>query len=200
MWLFCFVSKLHDFPDRSFSGVFDADAFGGEFFADRVGGGKVFGFLGGFALGDLFFDVGFEVFVDRGFFLIAKLCEVEGENLVVVFRDRKLGCVVKLLVLQHVVQQRDAAGRVEVVADGVDKLLMVGGKLIGVDFALLFQVRDALQELLVRVLDIVEDIVAELQRLAVMGKQAEHAVDKRIVALALQHGDRQDVAGGFRHL
>ena len=89
---------------------------------------------------------------------------------------------------------------IQIVAHSLLELLLLLGKHRLVDFAVLRIERcDLRDQLVVRGLGAVHAFPGEYQGLAVVGLEAEEAVDHGIVALAFQQGHRQELALGLGH-
>ena len=205
-----------DFPSGAVFTVLDDDAFFEQLVTDAVGLRPVFvGFCRGTrrdlvvdpVLGDAFFFKKLELLcrffrlcLCRLFDLgVSRLDQSEGEDAVEVGDQPALGRVVELA-LEHIIERGDGKGGVQVVVERRLEFLLI--RLCGVEIglAVLAELCDLRDQLVVCLHGVVEILKGEYQRLAVVGLQAEEAVGKGIIALFFEQRNGQKAALTFAHL
>ena len=102
-----------------------------------------------------------------------------------VLDQRQLRCVADIR-LEHIVQHRQSRRGIEIIANRFNKFAAEFLHLRRIRLALRPQRANPAEKLLIGCRYIIQYVIAELQRLTIMGLQAEHPVYQRIIPFLLQ--------------
>ena len=173
--------------------------------ADQLLGGS---FAGATSVGILLAGLGDDVVVSAALLragsllacLVCLLEKIETQDLVEIVQQILLRRVVRLI-LENIVERRDAERGVEIVAQRLIELLSQRRDGLIVDRIIGWLERGNLRnQLLIRAHRVIEVFPGKDEVLAVVALQAEQAVCQRVIALLLQKRNRQKFALGFGHL